>query len=65
LDTFPRFEAIIHAIKKIDAIEDKTSWYKSMRGILEHNYSIFKDSGSKDLKAHTELINYYNEYFKE
>ena len=65
LDTFPRFESIIHAIKKIDAIEDKASWYKSMREILEHNYNVFKNSGSKDLKAHTELINYYNEYFKE
>jgi hypothetical protein len=65
LDTFPRFEAIIHAIKKIDAIEDKATWYKSMQEILEHNYRVFKDSGSKDLKAHTELINYYNKYFKE
>jgi hypothetical protein len=65
LDTFPRFEAIIHAIKQIDAIEDKVEWYKSMRHILEHNYRVFCASEHKDVVAHTSLINYYNEYFKE
>jgi len=65
LPTFQRFEAIISAIKQIDAIEDKVKWYESMRNILEHNYQVFCASEHKDVKAHTELINYYNDYFKD
>ena len=42
LDTWERFEAIIEAIKKIDAIEDKLEWYKSMEPIIKHNYETLK-----------------------
>lgn len=42
LDTWERFDAIIEAIKKIDAIEDKLEWYKSMEHIIKHNYEILK-----------------------
>jgi len=42
LDTWERFDAIIEAIKKIDAIEDKLEWYKSMQPIIEHNYETLK-----------------------
>lgn len=37
LPTFERMEAIAIALKKIDAINDKLAWYKSMQPILEHN----------------------------
>ena len=42
LDTWERFDAIIEAIKKIDAIEDKLEWYKSMEHIIKHNYETLK-----------------------
>jgi hypothetical protein len=42
LSTWERFEAIIDAIKKIDAIEDKLEWYKSMEPIIKHNYETLK-----------------------
>ena len=42
LNTWGRFEAIIEAIKKIDAIENKLEWFKSMQPILEHNYETLK-----------------------
>lgn len=65
LHTFERFEAIISAIKKIIAIEDKAAWYKSMQGILEHNYNVLHTQGNRPNPAHDALINYYNDYFKE
>ena len=65
LPTFERFEAIITAIKKIIAIEDKASWYKSMQDILEHNYNVLHTQGKRSNPAHDALIDYYNEYFKE
>lgn len=37
LSTFERMEAIAVALKKINEIDDKLTWYKSMRHILEHN----------------------------
>ena len=42
LDTWERFEAITEAIKKIDAIENKLEWFKSMESVLKHNYKILK-----------------------
>lgn len=42
LDSWERFEAIIEAIKKIDTIEDKLEWYKSMEYIIKHNYDTLK-----------------------
>jgi hypothetical protein len=65
LPTFERFEAIILAIKKIIAIEDKVTWYKSMQDILEHNYNVLHSQGKRSNPAHNTLTNYYNEYFKE
>jgi hypothetical protein len=65
LPTFERFEAIINAIKKIIAIEDKTAWYKSMQDILEHNYNVLHTQGKRSNPAHNMLVSYYNDYFKE
>lgn len=42
LDTWERFDAIIEAIKKIDAIENKLEWFKSMGPIIKHNYETLK-----------------------
>jgi L-rhamnose mutarotase len=64
LPTFERFDAIIEAIKKIDAIEDKMAWYKSMEDILTHNYNVLMTSTNRVPVAIEELQNYYNDYFK-
>ena len=63
LSTFERIDAIITELKRIDAIEDKLSWFESMREILEHNYKIFHESKHKRPAASTELVNYCKEYF--
>lgn len=44
LGTWERFDAIIEAIKKIDAIENKLEWYKSMEPIIKHNYETLKEN---------------------
>lgn len=64
LPTFERFDAIINAIKKIDAIEDKLSWYKSMEDVLQHNYNLLMTSTNRVPVAIQELETYYREYFK-
>jgi len=63
LSTLDRMAAIIREIKRIHAIKDKVAWFDSMRDILEHNYNVFHNSKLKPNRAHTELFNYYNEYF--
>jgi len=63
LSTFDRFDAIIKEVKRINAIPDKFKWYESMRGILEHNYRILNQRETQVPPAHTELFNYYNNYF--
>lgn len=63
LSTFDRFEAIIQEIKRIDAIPDKFKWIESIKDILEHNYQVLNNSETTMPLAHTELFNYYNNYF--
>lgn len=63
-DTLPsheRFNAIIESIKKINAIEDKLSWFESMRDILTHNYKLL--TSRTNPPAYVELENYYNRHF--
>jgi hypothetical protein len=60
-----RIPAVINAIKKIQAIPDKTAWYESMRDILEHNQKMLLDIETKKSIEHEELIKYYSNYFKE
>lgn len=63
LPTFERYDAIIESIKKIIAIEDKVSWYKSMEDILIHNYETLKRNAKQFNPAHAELEKTYNRYF--
>lgn len=44
LDNWERFEAIVEAIKKVDAIENKLEWFKSMEPIIKHNYETLKSN---------------------
>lgn len=64
LPTFERLEAVIVAIKKIIAIEDKMAWYKSMSHILEHNNTVMTKNAKAINPAFVELETCYNQYFK-
>jgi L-rhamnose mutarotase len=64
LSTFERYDAIVESIKKIIAIEDKASWFESMRPILEHNYENLKKNATKINPAFDSLEKAYNKYFK-
>lgn len=63
LPTFDRMQAIIRVLKHIDSIENKISWYESMRPILEHNYNLFHAKKKVRPPASKELIMYCKEYF--
>jgi len=64
LSTWARMEAIIKEIKRIDAIEDKMSWFRSLTPILEHNREVLrKNSEDYVPKSMETLIQYYKEYF--
>lgn len=61
LSNFERMEAIIETIKKIDKIEDKLSWFKSMEEIVEHNYNVFMGKLNRRPEAFMELQKYVSE----
>lgn len=63
--TFDRFESIIQSIKKIEAIDDKYSWYKSMEDILIHNYNTLKKNSKRKNPAVIKLEDCYKRYFKK
>jgi hypothetical protein len=65
LDDQHRLPAIMEALKKVQAIEDKVSWYNSMREIVEHNHKLFMEINHTKSIEHQELIKYYFEYSKE
>lgn len=67
-DTLPdteRMDAIIQVLKYIDSIEDKVSWFESMRPVLEHNKKQLEHNSTNPDAAFIELGNYYKEYFNE
>jgi hypothetical protein len=58
-----RMDAIIDVLKYIDSIEDKISWFESMRTVLDHNRKQLVKNSSRPDVAITELEKYYKEYF--
>lgn len=63
-DTLPteqRLDAIIVALQKLKAIEDKASWLENIKPILEHNYNNLITL--KKHQAIVDLESYYKEYF--
>ncbi len=64
LSTFDRYEAILKEIKRINAIEDKLSWFESMRPILEHNYETLKKNSTSINPAFNAMVETYKRYFK-
>ena len=63
LPTVERMNAIIQSLKKIQIIEDKLSWYKSMQDILEHNYRIFVYNTNRKNSAMIAVEDCYKNYF--
>ena len=62
LPTWQRYDAIIDSIRQIDTIEDKISWYESMRPILEHNKELLMSRMSFDNPAYTKLNEIFNKF---
>ena len=49
LDESNRFFKLLLTLKKIDKIEDKLSWYKSMKEIIEHNKNLISKNSAEKL----------------
>ncbi len=64
-DDDTRFAAIIKSLEKIKQIEDKISWLKSMREILEHNHKLFLSIGNTKSFEYQEITKYYKNYFQK
>ena len=47
MDESNRFFKLLLTLKKIDKIEDKLSWYKSMKEIIEHNKNLISKNSEK------------------
>ena len=60
-----RFRAVAKAIKKIQLIEDKVSWYESMRDILEHNQKLFLDIIKTEPAEWAAIKTCYSNYFNK
>jgi hypothetical protein len=59
-----RFAAIIKSLEKIKQIDDKISWFKSMKDILEHNHRVFLSIGDTASYEYQEITKYYANYFQ-
>ena len=63
MSSHDRMAAIIQELKRIDAIEDKISWFSGMREILEYNYNLLHSKQDNRTLGSIELINYCKGYF--
>jgi hypothetical protein len=63
LPTFERLTAIVEAVKKINQIDDKLSWYKLMEDILLHNYRTLKKNSEDMSVLFNQIKNCYDRYF--
>ena len=63
-NVFDRYDAIITSIKKLDSIEDKLSWFKSLEPILIHNYETFIKNTEVPDSSFYKLNSCYKKYFK-
>lgn len=63
LDDANRIKSIANTIKKIQAIEDKIEWYRTIKEIVEYNYNVFLKIGVSRSIEHEEITKYYFDYF--
>lgn len=63
LECWPRLEAIINSIKKIQEIptEKRLEWFAGMKEILEHNYKVMKENSIVNIPTSIITI---DKYFK-
>lgn len=64
LPTFEKYHAIVNSIQKIDAIDDKLAWFKSLESILLHNYDTLRKNTAVANSAQAKLYECYTNYFK-
>lgn len=65
LPTHERLLAIIESIRKVDNIEDKLKWFKSMEEIIEFNYNKLMEKLDKLPDAYVEMRKYCNSQTKK
>jgi hypothetical protein len=58
LPTHERLEYLIESIRKVDNIENKIEWFKSMENIIEHNYNTLISKLFAPPEAYNELKRY-------
>jgi len=58
LPTHERLQYIIESIRKVDKIQDKIGWYKSMEEIIEFNYDVLIEKLDRYPDAYTDMKNY-------
>jgi hypothetical protein len=63
-NVFDRYNAIINSVKKINSIENKLSWFKSLEEILIHNYTVLRKNTMVPNTALYKLQDCYTKYFK-
>lgn len=63
LPTHERLKYIIESIKKVDAIENKLEWFKSMENIIKHNYNNLVSKLFRKPEAFIKFENYHNKIF--
>lgn len=62
LPTWQRMAAVIDAVKKISAIDNKVAWYEEMRPILEHNKRVLMNRVSWENSAYTKLNDIFTKF---
>ena len=61
LSTWERFDAIITEVKRISnmSFEEKLSWYKGMKDILEHNYNTLRNNSYETVPVAIQTVKDY------
>lgn len=65
LDDDERIAAIVKEIIRIQKIKNKIDWLNSMKDILEHNHRLFLSIEFKKTNENLEIIDYYQNYFRD
>jgi hypothetical protein len=60
LPTHERLQYIIESIRKVDKIDNKIEWYKSLEEIIEFNYGVLIDKLFRYPDAYMDMKNYCN-----
>jgi hypothetical protein len=58
LPTHERLKYILESIRKVDKIEDKIEWYKSLEETIEFNYNVLIDKLFRYPDAYMDMKNY-------